>query len=132
MTIRDIKPIFAQKFLGDAFHKMKEKHELAKAEKKAIKSVYDIKAYAVKTSMKQTKQKIVMAKQLIDKCEGKLKSQDVMLNCLHEERFISKKKQNAPDKVKSPESPESNPSQNQMPRKAFNASMKPPVPGKRV
>jgi len=60
---------------------------------KARKSVHDIKVYQLKTQAKLTKQKILATEQLIEECSEKIKSQDIMIDVLDEERNLHKKKQ---------------------------------------
>ena len=52
--------MLAQKFLGDAFHKMKNRLEHEKQTAEASRSVHNIKSYQIKTLGKQTKQKIIV------------------------------------------------------------------------
>ena len=52
LPVRDLKPMLAQKFLKDAFHKLKHQVDFEKQTAKACKSVIDIKSHAVKTTGK--------------------------------------------------------------------------------
>ena len=133
MPARDLKPLLAQKFIGDAFYKLQEQVEQEKQTRKAFKSVHDIKGHQLKTQAKQTKQKIALAEQTSQQFEEKMKSQDLMLCCLDEERWQNKKKQTFDIAGRSPSSPALDPSlsPDQAQRK-FNASMKPPVPGRKM
>ena len=86
--------MLAQKFLGDAFHKMKESLDNTKQTQKAFRSVNGIKHYQLKTQGKLTKQKIEVKQQLIKDLEAKMASQELMLQILEEERFNTKKRPN--------------------------------------
>ena len=55
MPPRNFKPMFAQMFLGKAFHKMKEEVEFKEQTAKAYKSVHNINMYQFKTQAKQTR-----------------------------------------------------------------------------
>jgi hypothetical protein len=44
-----LKPLLAQKFLGDAFQKMKDRLEVEKQTAEASRSVHNIKFYQLKT-----------------------------------------------------------------------------------
>ena len=74
----------------------------------------------------------MLTEQLIEKIQEKIKSQDVMIQCLHEERVSLKRNKQKLASGGSPRASDSNRSQISPKRKAFNASMKPPVPGKRI
>lgn len=86
VKIRDIKPVLAQKFLGQAFHKMKERVEMEVQTAKAQQSVHNIKLHHVKTQKEQTKQKIAATQQQIAELNARIDSQYKMLRLLEEER----------------------------------------------
>ena len=53
-TVRDIKPVLKQKFLGDASNKLKENVDDVHRTKRAATSVAEIKMYQIKTQANQT------------------------------------------------------------------------------